>query len=130
MPPPPASRPGAGGGRSGRDRSPRHGPSGLDLGSRSSPVSGASHLGYGGRSSPSPSGARDDDRSSAIDSLDTEWDDSFQAVLHLIREFHSLEEPASVAQNRCKTSLAPVYGLQSVVPSSSLAYFPSAAVSP
>ena len=40
-------------------------------------------------------------------------DDSFRAVLHLNLEFHSLEEPASVAPNRCKTSLAPVYGLQS-----------------
>ena len=28
-------------------------------------------------------------------------------------DFHSLEEPASVAPNRCKTSLAPVYRLQS-----------------
>ena len=34
-------------------------------------------------------------------------------MLHLIWEFHSTEEPASVAPNRCKTSLAPIYGLQS-----------------
>ena len=55
----------------------------------------------------------DDDRSSTFDSLDLDRDDSFRAVLHLIREFHSLEEPASVALKRCKTSLTPVYGLQS-----------------
>ena len=35
------------------------------------------------------------------------------AVVHLIQEFHSLEELAGVAPNRCKTSLALVYGLQS-----------------
>ena len=34
-------------------------------------------------------------------------------MLHLIREFHSIEEPASVTPNRCKMSLAPIYGLQS-----------------
>ena len=45
--------------------------------------------------------------------LDLDRDDSFLAVLRLIWEFHSMEEPASVALNRCKTSLAPVYGLQS-----------------
>ena len=55
----------------------------------------------------------DDDRSSASDSVDLDRDDSFRAVLRLIREFHSMEEPASVAPNRCKTSLAPIYGLQS-----------------
>ena len=71
-----------------------------------------SRLGDGGRSSPSPSGAGDDIRSSTIDSLDFDRDDSFRAVLRLIREFHSLEEPASVAPNRCKTYLAPVFGLQ------------------
>ena len=109
-----------GGGRSGRDRStagrdlsPHPGPSGLDLGQRSSPVAEPFHSGYGGCSSPSPSGAGDNDRSSTVDSLDMDRDDSFRAVLRLIREFHSLEEPASVASNRCKTSLAPVYGLQS-----------------
>ena len=58
---------------------------------------------------PSPLGAGDGDRSSVVDSLDLDRDDSFRAVLHLIREFHSLEEPAGVAPNRCKTSLAPVY---------------------
>ena len=46
-------------------------------------------------------------------SVDLDNDDSFRSVLRLIRDFHSLEEPASVAPNRCKTSLAPVYGLQS-----------------
>ena len=120
MPPNPAGRPGAGGGRSGRDRSgsgrdcsPCPGPSGLGLGSRSSPVAEPSRSRYGGHSSPSPLGAGDDDRSSTVDFLDMDWDDSFRAVLHLIREFHSLEELAIVAPNWCKTSLAPVYRLQS-----------------
>ena len=73
MPPLPAGRPGAGGGRSGcdclgsgHDRSPHPGPSGLDLGSRPSPVPKPSRPDYGGCSSPSPSGAGDDDRSSTI----------------------------------------------------------------
>ena len=117
---PPAGHSGAGGGRSerdrsaaGRDRSPRPSPLGLGSGSRSSLVAGPSRSGDGGRSSPSPSGAGDDDRSSTVDSLDLDQDDSFRAVLRLIREFHSLEEPASVAPNQCKTSLAPVFGLHS-----------------
>ena len=112
--------PGTGGGRSGhdrsvpgRDRSPCPGPSGLGLGSRSSPIAEVSRSGYAGRSSPPPSGAGNDDRSSTVDSLNMDWDDSFRAVLCLIMEFHSLEEPASVAPNWCKTSLAPVYRLQS-----------------
>ena len=120
MPPPHAGCPGSCGGRSGRDcsgsghdRSPGPGPSGLDLGSRSLPVTRSSHPEYGGRSSPSPLGAGDDDHSSTVDSLNMDQYDSFRVVLCLIREFHSLEEPASVAPNRCKTSLAPVYGLQS-----------------
>ena len=107
MPPSSAGCPGAGGGRSERDRSaagryrsPRPGPSGLDLGSRSSPMTGLSYLGDGGRSSPSPSGAGDDDLSNTVYSLDLDRDDSFRAVLRLIREFHSLEEPASVALNQ------------------------------
>ena len=94
MPPPPAGLPGAGGGRSGcdlsaagRDHSPRPSPSGLDLGSRSSPMAGPSRLGDGDHSSPSPSGAGDDNHSSTVDSLDLDRDDSFQAVLRLIREF-------------------------------------------
>ena len=138
MPPPPAGRPGTGGCRSGHDRSaaghdhsPRSGPSGLDFGSRSSPVASPSHSRDGGRSSPSPLGAEDDDRSSTVDSLYLDRDDSFLAVLRLIWEFHSLEKLASVAPNLCKTSLAPVFGLQSrVFPGSSLAYFLSPAVSP
>ena len=107
MPPSPAGHPGVGGSRSGGDRSaagcdrsPQPGPSGLGSG-------------FGGCSSPAPSVAADDDRASASDSVDLDRGDSFRAVLHLIREFHSMEEPASVAPNRCKTSLAPVYGLQS-----------------
>ena len=57
---------------------------------------------------PAPSGAAEDDRSSTFDSVDLDQDDSFWAVLRLIREFHGMEEPASVALNWCKTSLAPV----------------------
>ena len=138
MPPPPAGRPGMGGSRSksdcspsDRDRSPQPGPSGL--GSRSRSLSGAdrSRYEYGCRSSPAPSGEADDDRSSTFDSVDLDKDDSFRYVLRLIRDFHSLEESASVALNRCKTSLAPIYGLQSrVFPGSSLASFPLATVSP
>ena len=131
-------RSGPGGGRSECDRSAAGrarlscpDPSGLGLGSRSSPVASPSRSGDGGRSSPSPLGAGDDDRSSTVDSLDLDWDDSFWAVLCLIWEFHSLEEPASVALNWFKTSLALVFGLQSrVFPGSSLVCFPSAAVSP
>ena len=87
MPPPPTGRSGVGGGRSecdrsaaGRDRLPRPGPSGLGSGSRSSLVGGPSHLRDGGRSSPSSSGVGDDDRSSTVDSLDLDRDNSFQAV--------------------------------------------------
>ena len=74
---------------------------------------GRSRLDYGGHSSPAPSGVTEDDRSSTFDSVDLDRDDSFWAVLRLIREFHSMEELASVALNRCKTSLAPIYRLQS-----------------
>ena len=40
-------------------------------------------------------------------------DDSFRSVLALIRNFHSMEEPAGVPSARCKTSLASIYGLMS-----------------
>ena len=113
MPPPPAGRPCVGGSRPGgdrsapgHDRSPQPGPSGLGSGVRSSPGAARSCSGFGGRSSPSPSGAAEDDHSSTFDSVDLDRDDSFRAVLHLIREFHSMEEPATVALNWCKTSLA------------------------
>ena len=66
-----------------------------------------------GHSSPAPSGAGEDDRFGSVGSLDPEQDDSFSSVLSLIQEFHDIDEPAGVAPNRCKTSLAPVYGLQS-----------------
>ena len=72
-----------------------------------------SRSGLCGISSPAPSGAAEEGCDSISDSVDLDRDDSFRSVLHLIREFHSLEEPASVAPNRCKTSLAPIYGLQS-----------------
>ena len=45
--------------------------------------------------------------------LDVARDDSFQAVLALIRNFHSMEEPAGTPSARCKTSLASIYGLMS-----------------
>ena len=120
MPPHPAGRTGVGGGRyksdrsaSDRDRSPQPDPSGLGSGARLATGADWSCFGYGGRSSPAPSGVADDDRSSASDSVDLDRDDLFRAVLRLIREFHSMEEPASVAPNWCKTSLAPIYRLQS-----------------
>ena len=68
-----------------------------------------------GRRSPTPSGAADDDRSSAFESVDFDRDDSFRSVLGLIRSFHGMEEPAGVPSARCKTSLASAYGLMSEV---------------
>ena len=38
---------------------------------------------------------------------------TFRSVLALIRNFHSMEEPAGVPSARCKTSLASIYGLMS-----------------
>ena len=63
------------------------------------------------RRSPGPSGVADDDRSTTFESVDFARDDSFRAVLALIREFHDMAEPASVPGARCKTSLASAYGL-------------------
>ena len=63
------------------------------------------------RRSPGPSGVADDDRSTTFESVDFARDDSFRAVLGLIREFHDMAEPASVPGARCKTSLASAYGL-------------------
>ena len=63
------------------------------------------------RRSPGPSGVADDDRSSTFESVDFARDDSFRAVLGLIREFHNMAEPAMVPGARCKTSLASAYGL-------------------
>ena len=65
------------------------------------------------RRSPGPSGAADDDRSSTFESVDFARDDSFRAVLALIRDFHDMAEPATVPAARCKTSLASAYGLAS-----------------
>ena len=62
---------------------------------------------------PAPSGEADNDHSSALDALDIDWDDSFWSVLALIRNFHSMKEPAGVPSARCKTSLASIYGLMS-----------------
>ena len=69
--------------------------------------------GCGGRLSHAPSGEADDDRSSALDALDIDRDDSFRSVLALIRNFHNMGEPAGVPSARCKTSLASIYGLMS-----------------
>ena len=63
------------------------------------------------RRSPGLSGVADDDRSSTFESVDFARDDSFRAVLGLIREFHDMAEPATVPGPRCKTSLASAYGL-------------------
>ena len=48
------------------------------------------------RRSPGPSGVADDDRSTTFESVDFARDDSFRAVLALIREFHDMAEPATV----------------------------------
>ena len=120
MPPPPAGCTAVGGSRSKGDRSasdsdrpPQPGPLGLGSGSQSLPGAARSHSEYGSRSSPAPSGVAEDDRFSTFDSVNLDRDDLFRFVFCLIRDFHSLGEPASVSPNRCKTSLAPVYGLQS-----------------
>ena len=63
------------------------------------------------RRSPGPSGVAEDDRSTTFESVDFARDDSFRAVLGLIREFHDMAEPASVPGARCKTSLESAYGL-------------------
>ena len=63
------------------------------------------------RRSPGPSGVADDDRSTTFESVDFARDDSFRAVLGLIREFHDMAEPATVPGACCKTSLASAYGL-------------------
>ena len=114
MPPPPSGRSGVGGGRSksdcsasGRDRFPQPCPSGRGSGERS--AQRWSHSEYRCCSFLAPSGAAEDDRDSSSCSVDLYRDDSFRAVFRLIQEFHSLEEPASVAPNRCKTSLGPSY---------------------
>ena len=120
LPPPLASYSGAGGGRSrcacsasGRARSPLPGPSGLSSGVWAAPSADRSCLGLHSLSSPAPSGVAEEDRDSISGSVDLDRDESFRSVLRLIRELHGLEEPASVASNQCKTSLAPIYGLQS-----------------
>ena len=108
---PPRSRRAHGGARTSGsswdfDRSPRPGTS------RSS--AREEHYRSGARRrSPGPSGAADDDRSSTFESVDFARDDSFRAVLGLIREFHDMAEPATVSAARCKTSLASAYGLMS-----------------
>ena len=92
---------------------PRPGPSGFSVRPHSSVMPGPSCSRFAGRFSPAPSGAGEDDQSGFVGSLDPERDDSFASVLSLIREFHDMEEPAGVAPNRCKTSFALIYGLQS-----------------
>ena len=108
---PPRSRRAHGGARTGGssrdlDRSPRPGTS------RSS-VREERYRSGASRRSPVPSGISDDDCSSTFESVDFARDDSFRAVLGLIREFHDMAEPASVPAARCKTSLASAYGLMS-----------------
>ena len=93
------------------DRSPRPGPSGWW--SRSSAAAERYRISFGGHLSSPSLGEADNDRSSALDSLDIDWNDSFRSVLALIRTFHSMEEPASVPSARCKTSLTSIYGLMS-----------------
>ena len=105
---PPRSRRAHAGGRSSQDydRSPRPG-------TLRSFVREDRYQSGAGRQSPGPSGAADDDRSTTFESVDFARDDSFRAVLGLIREFHDMAEPAGVPAARCKTSLASAYGLMS-----------------
>ena len=93
------------------DSLPRPGPSGCRT--RSSAAADQSRSGFGGHLSPRPPGEADDDRSSALDSLDIDRDDSFRSVLALIRNFNGMKEPAGIPVARCKTSLASIYGLMS-----------------
>ena len=69
---------------------------------RGAPNADLSRPGFRGFSLPAPSGVAEKDRDSVSGSVDLDRDDSFGSVLHLIREFHSMEEPASVAPNPCK----------------------------
>ena len=115
MPPPSSRRPCAGGGRSwsdrsasGRARSPQPGPSGLGSGERAASCADRSRLELRGRSSPAPSGVAEEDHDCVSGSVDGPG-----LCFSLSGEFHSMEEPASVAPNWCETSLAPIYGLQS-----------------
>ena len=108
---PPRSRRAHGGARTGGssrdfDRSPRPGTS------RSS-VREEHYQSGASRRSPGPSGVVDDDRSTTFESVDFARDESFRAVLGLIREFHDMAEPAGVPAARCKTSLASAYSLMS-----------------
>ena len=109
---PPRSRRAHGGAQAGSrsswdyDRSPRPGTS-RSYAREDRYLSGA------GRRSPGPSGAADDDRSTTFELVVFARDDSFRAVLGLIREFHDMAEPAGVPAARCKTSLASAYGLMS-----------------
>ena len=93
------------------DRSPRPGPSCWRP--RSSTVAEQYRSGFGGHLSYPPLGEADDDRSSALNSLDINRDDSFRSVLALIQNFHGMEEPAGIPSTRCKASLASIYGLMS-----------------
>ena len=93
------------------DRLPRPGPLGWT--SRSSTGAERYRPGVGGRRSPSPSGMAHDDRSSAFDAVDIDRDMTFRSVLALLRNFHSMEEPAGIPSARCKSSLASIYGLMS-----------------
>ena len=88
------------------DRSPRPGPLGWRLWSSS--VAEQYRSGFGSHLSYPPSGEADDDRSSALYSLDIDQDGSFRSVLVLIRNFHGMEEPAGIPSARWKTSLASI----------------------
>ena len=90
------------------DRSPR-------LGTSRSGARDERYRPGAGRRFPAPSGAADDDLSSAFESVDFDRDDSFQSVLGLIRSFHGMGEPAGIPSARCKTSLASIYGLMTEV---------------
>ena len=73
------------------------------------------HSEYRSRSSPTQRKTA----ASVSGSVNLDRDDSFRTFLRFIREFYNMKEPAGVALNRCKTSLVPIYELQS---ESSLAF--------
>ena len=93
------------------DLLPAPGPSGWRP--RSSAGAERYRLGFDCRLSPAPSGEADDGRSSALDALDIDRNDSFRSVLALIWNFHSMEELVGVPSAQCKTSFASIYGLMS-----------------
>ena len=60
----------------------------------------------------SPQGEHEGERTESIYTVEEERDDSFTAVLDIIRRFHKLEKPTGVAPSRYKMPLAQMLSLQ------------------